>query len=153
MNGLRAPDIYGFKWQDAAEKSNDETVKNFEGYVLVWRRPGTTPFVLKVKYADYLRLHRMVSTVSPKAIYNCLAGGKRDDLIKWLNESTPWFNKYVTKWVRSLEYRFKEIDDRARNTYNALTSICKEDVRLYNRMWTRKDWALRFPGGRQQGYL
>ena len=117
MNELRAPNIYGFKWQDAAEKSNDETVKNFEGYVLVWRRPGTTPFRLKVKYADYLRLHRMVSTVSPKAIYNCLAGGKRDDLVDWTTESTPWFNKYVTKWVRALTVRHEEYMSQALVAY------------------------------------
>ncbi len=110
-NGLKTPKRFYMTWQEAAEKSNEEETKNFEGYVLVWRRPGTTPFRLKVKYADYLRLHRMVSTVSPKAIYNCLAGGKRDDLVAWTTESTPWFNKYVTKWVRALEYRYNEIND------------------------------------------
>lgn len=90
-NGLKTPKRFYMTWQEAAEKSNEEETKNFEGYVLVWRRPGTTPFRLKVKYTDYLRLHRMVSTVSPKAIYNCLAGGKRDDLVDWTTESKRIF--------------------------------------------------------------
>lgn len=142
MNGLRAPDIYGFKWQDAAEKSNDETVKNFEGYVLVWRRPGTTPFRLKVKYTDYLRLHRMVSTVSPKAIYNCLAGGKRDDLVEWTTDSLPGFNRFVTKWVRALEYRYNELSLKANGIFHTCQQVMKvlhkEDFPL------RKEWAEMF---------
>ena len=142
MNGLRAPNIYGFKWQEAAEKSNDETVKNFEGYVLVWRRPGTTPFRLKVKYADYLRLHRMVSTVSPKAIYNCLAGGKRDDLVEWTTDSLPGFNRFVTKWVRALEYRYNELSLKANGIFHTCQQVMKvlheEDFPL------RKEWAEMF---------
>jgi len=141
---FRLPTYFKITWEQAAEESNDEEVKNFEGYVLCWRRPGTTPFRLKVKYVDYLRLHRMIATVSPKAIFKCLSEGTRDDLQEWLNESTPWFNRYVAKWVRALEYRFKEIDDRAKNMYDALVAICKEDVWWNNRLWTRKDWALRF---------
>ena len=118
MNGVIVPNIYDMGWQEASKKSLDEDVENFEGYVLVWRRPGQTPFRLKVKYVDYLRLHRMVSGVSAKAIYNCLAGNEyKGDLDEWTNESTPWFSKFVNKWVRALTLLHDDYMSQARAAY------------------------------------
>jgi RNA ligase len=145
-NGLKTPKRFYMSWEDAAEASNDET-KNFEGYVLVWRRPGTAPFRLKVKYADYLRLHRMISAVSPKAIYNCLASGKRDDLVEWTVESTPWFNKYVTKWVRALSLRHEEYMSQALAAYTEIREVNRIKVGQlpYENMGAeRKAYALEF---------
>ena len=109
-NGLGTPNLYDMNLDEARAKSMDPETKNVEGYVLCWRRPGRTPFRLKVKYVDYLRLHRMVSGVSAKAIYNCLAGNEyKGDLDEWCNESTPWFSKFVNKWVRALTLRHDEL--------------------------------------------
>ena len=109
-NGVITPVRFHLDWKEARVKSMDPATKNVEGYVLVWRRPGQTPFRLKVKYVDYLRLHRMVSGVSAKAIYNCLAGNEyKSDLDEWCNESTPWFSKFVNKWVRALTLRHDEL--------------------------------------------
>jgi len=141
-NDLSLPVEFDYTWQQAAEKSNDEERKNFEGYVLVWRRPGTTPFRLKVKYADYLRLHRMIAHVSPKAIYNCLAEGTRDDLQEWLNESTPWFNKYVAKWVRALEYRYNEIEHKADAAFSVYQGVLNKQYEQTKILPMRKDWAM-----------
>jgi RNA ligase len=107
---FRTPSDFNFDWREAQSKSMNPETTNVEGYVLVWRRPGQTPFRLKVKYVDYLRLHRMVSGVSAKAIYNCLAGNEyKGDLDEWMDESTPWFSKFVNKWVRSLTFRHDEL--------------------------------------------
>src|ERR1017187_4459144 len=117
-NGVETPDTYDLTWQAASMKAIDTTVENFEGYVLVWRRPGQTPFRLKVKYVDYLRLHRMVSGVSAKAIYNCLAGNEyKGDLDEWIDESTPWFSKFVSKWVRALTLLHDDYMSQARAAY------------------------------------
>ena len=126
-NGVTTPTIYDLSWKDARMASLDKTVENFEGYVLVWRRPGLTPFRLKVKYVDYLRLHRMVSGVSPKAIYNCLAGNEyKGDLDEWVNESNPWFSKFVSKWVRSLATRHDELRNKAIETFADAQSELKD---------------------------
>ena len=53
---------------DFVKATLNPDVKNVEGYVLVWDRPGETPFRLKLKYTDYLRIHRMVCGVSPKRV-------------------------------------------------------------------------------------
>ena len=146
-NGVEDPRQFPLTVDEARKKAFDVTVENFEGYVLTWYRAGTTPFRLKVKYIDYLRLHRMVSGVSAKAIFKCLAHYPESytgDLQDWLDNSTPWFADFVKKWKRALETRYEEIHVRVSKTYLELCQIAKEDVRIYDRIWTRKEWAERF---------
>jgi RNA ligase len=77
-----------------------------EGYVLTWYRQGTTPFRLKLKFIEYLRLHRLVSGVSPKHIWFCLSTGLVTELDEYLNDSTPWFAAFTKKWVKALRADF-----------------------------------------------
>jgi RNA ligase len=140
-NGVTVPQFFQMSWQEARTNSMDSEVKNVEGYVLVWRRAGQTPFRLKVKYVDYLRLHRMVSGVSAKAIYNCLAGNEyKGDLDEWTNESTPWFSKFVTKWVRALTAKHDEIEKRANIVFDNVKQQAL-DASVEGTLWTRKRWA------------
>ena len=146
-NGLRTPIRCKLSWQEAAKRSLDEDVENFEGYVLVWRRPGQTPFRLKVKYVDYLRLHRMVSGVSAKAIYRGLSDPTyAGELREWIDESTPWFSKFVAKWVRALQGRHDELLKDAQAIFERAQTALK-DFSLKN--WdnpanVRKAYALEF---------
>jgi RNA ligase len=147
-NNWSTPAQYDMTWQKASMKSLDPEAVNIEGYVLVWRRPGQTPFRLKVKYVDYLRLHRMISHVSPKAIFNCLSGAEyKGDLNEWIDESTPWFSKYVAKWVRSLTARHDELLMKAMATYNEIREVNRIKVgqRPYANLGEeRKAYALEF---------
>jgi len=144
INNVETPEIFDLTWQAASMKSLDTEVENFEGYVLVWRRAGKTPFRLKVKYVDYLRLHRMVSGVSAKAIYNCLAGNEyKGDLDEWMNESTPWFNKFVTKWVRALTTQHNWYIDRATIFFENVKQQAL-DAASEGCIWNRKEWAEKF---------
>jgi RNA ligase len=143
MNRVGTPSVYPFTWQEARMMSLDTEIANFEGYVLVWRRPGQTPFRLKVKYIDYLRLHRMVSGVSAKAIYRGLSDpAYKGELNEWIQDSTPWFSKFVAKWVRSLQGRHDELAGKAYGTFHTCQQVMKvlhkEDFPL------RKEWAEMF---------
>src|SRR5882724_2578331 len=104
-------------WQDAAKASLDESVKNEEGYVLTWYRPGTTPFRLKVKYQDYLKLHRLVTTCSPKKILEMMQGGWNEHLEGMKQNSAPWFAKYCNKWKTVIETEFNRITEAAMYTH------------------------------------
>jgi hypothetical protein len=87
----------------------------------------------------------MVCGVSAKAIWRGLMDpAYKCELNEWMNESTPWFSKFVNKWVRALTLRHDELFEQAKNTFDQISFIAKEDVRLYDKLWTRKDWALRF---------
>lgn len=95
LNNFSVPSLCERSLDTANKLSLDPSIKNFEGYVAVWdTRPGASPFRLKIKYLDYLRIHRMVCGVSPKAIYNALVEGWQPEMDEWLDESTPWFNKF-----------------------------------------------------------
>jgi RNA ligase len=115
-NTFFVPDQFILGMQKALEGANTDR-SNFEGYVLVWRRPGQTPFRLKVKYLTYLKLHRMVTQVSPKRILEALASGWPQELNEWLNESNPWFSHFISKWKNYLENEYKQIYDAAMTAY------------------------------------
>jgi RNA ligase len=145
--GVRLAPIHNISWKDARSKSLDADTQNFEGYVLVWRRFGMTPFRLKVKYVDYLRLHRMVSGVSAKAIYRALSDpAYKGELNEWVNESTPWFSKFVNKWVRGLTTRHDEIEHRAKIVFENVKQQAL-DAAAEGTLWTRKQWAECFIDG------
>lgn len=108
-NGFSFPAEYNLPLGDANKLSLNAETKNFEGYVAVWKRPGQTPFRLKIKYLDYLRIHRLVSGVSPKRVYEALVNGWSSEFDEWIDESTPWFSKFIAKWKNVLEGKYNEL--------------------------------------------
>lgn len=51
-------------------------VSNEEGYVLTWPIPGKDPLKVKVKFEEYKRLHRIITGVNEKAVWELWASGK-----------------------------------------------------------------------------
>lgn len=119
-----------------------------EGYVLTWYNTGCPPYRLKVKFTEYLRLHRMVTGVSPKRIWEVLSQATmKPELNDYLTNSTPWFNKFVTKWVRALQMEYDRQNSEALKAYARV----KETVRVkvgqspYENLGAeRKAWATEF---------
>jgi RNA ligase len=145
-NQIGAPLWYPLMTARAAAKLTlDPIHKNTEGYVFVWHREGKTPFRLKVKYQDYFRIHRLISGTSPRRVYEILSqdgGAWRSELDALLNDSNPWFNKYVSKWKIALEAKFDEIKHRAETSYAVMSKVLFEQAIQNSHLPTRKDWAL-----------
>ena len=121
-----AAEVHGFRTPARLEKTwqqiHDEAIVthnsyNEEGYVLTWYRPGTTPFRLKMKYVDYLRLHRMVTGVSPKRVWEVLAGEQTEQLNDYLKNSTSWFSEFVTKWMKYFQAEYTRLQDEVTKAY------------------------------------
>jgi RNA ligase len=111
------PDQHMITLAEAKEHTLDD-VKNDEGYVLTWYQEGKPPVRLKMKYVEYLRLHRMVCGVSPKRIWESLSQPHlAADLRDYLDNSTPWFAAFVRKWVKALQTRFDELQQKATEVY------------------------------------
>jgi RNA ligase len=88
-----------------------------EGFVATWYRDGQPPFRLKIKYVEYLRLHRLVTGMSPKNIWETLSQGL--DVSEYVNNSTPWFKAWFEKWQRAFMVEYSRIDFAGRRLYNA----------------------------------
>lgn len=140
--GVRAAKTFDINWQEAHSRSYDDTLRNEEGYVLTWYRDGETPFRLKIKFADYLRLHRMVTGVSPKHILEVLQNGWTSEMDGLLNESTPWFNKFVSKWKRVIENEYERIHNQSLSIFHNIKSAMHSQYLSTGVFPTRKDFAL-----------
>jgi RNA ligase len=70
-----------------------------------------------MKFIEYLRLHRMVTGVSPKRIWEVLATEQSTELKEYLSQSTPWFSDFVQKWMRALTAEYERIYKSANLVY------------------------------------
>lgn len=80
-----------------------QNTANKEGYVLVW----PNGFRLKIKFEEYVRLHRIITGVSEKTIWEYISEGKPlDDLI---NKVPDEFHKWVSDTVLTITDKWTEI--------------------------------------------
>lgn len=98
---------------------------NREGFVVKWENG----FRLKVKFAEYVRLHRLVTQVNARVIWDLLRNNQSfDDL---LNKVPDEFFQWVKKTKEGLEEEYKKWV----NVANKVFSRCME-------IETRKEQAL-----------
>lgn len=143
-NGLRVPNLNDMTWQRAYEeckKTYQDHLGTEEGYVLTWYSKDGPPTRLKMKFAEYLRLHRMVSGVSPKRIWQALAD-KNIDIKDWIDNSTPAFSKFVRKWITRMEKEFARIESDAKTSFSVISGVLTQQYEQTRKFPTRKDWAL-----------
>ena len=95
---------------------------NEEGFVVKFK----SGMRIKIKFEDYVRLHRIVTNVSTKTIWEHLKDNKSlEDL---LNNVPDEFFKWVKFTIKKFENQYKEIEDQ-----------CKKDFKILE---TRKECAL-----------
>jgi RNA ligase len=93
---------------------------NFEGYVATWRRFGEPPHRVKLKTENYLILHRILTGLNPKAIWEMLAAGQNEAIDAILNDPTmpvP-FKVWFTGWVDQLHVKFTDLERKAQHVYD-----------------------------------
>ena len=128
LMGASTPELETLSWQEVQQATYDEAVKNAEGYVLTWYG-GAVPYRLKVKYIDYLRVHRMVT-------------GVQNGWTSVLDDATPWFNAFVAKWRRVIEVEAMRLEKTAKDIYDDAQNIVESyDEPAENLGETRKRWA------------
>ena len=99
-----------------------ENVKNSEGYVLCW--PGKTPGIphrVKAKFPDYMRLHKLITGVSPKSLHHMLMEGH--DPISAMGEGLPpTFVEWMEHWTKLFHDEYDRILKSSTDIYNDLES-------------------------------
>lgn len=126
LNGMKTVDIFSKSVGDVLLEDRE----NREGYVLSYPRPGQTPLKIKVKHETFLRLQKVMHSISIRAIYESVSEGRRDVLRTWVDQTTPEMAKLIQYWVG------KFYDTYARTLLSARNHF------LYaSELDTRKDFA------------
>jgi hypothetical protein len=110
-NGLPVVEVFDKTLAEAAA----ENIPNKEGYVLEY----SNGVMVKVKFSEYVRLHRILTGLNPKAIWEMLAEGQGDAVDAILADPTmpKGFVDWFSGWVEQLRARYKEIAYRATEVY------------------------------------
>ena len=88
--------------------------ENEEGYVIRFRNGDRC----KIKSEEYIRLHKIMTELSTKSIWECLLNG--EDIYSVLKDVPDEFFGKIKKYKGELEEKYKEIEVRAKNEYNKL---------------------------------
>jgi len=140
-------DIAALTWPGPVVKSHDHA--SLDSALDDRERPNCEGFVvhfldsdirIKVKQADYLRLHRLVTDVSELRIWEQLSQG--GDLSAWLDAVPDEFYAFVTSTADTLNSRFKQASAEAYRAYDEVVSALGEST-------TRKDFADKVSGRTQ----
>jgi len=101
---------------------------NREGFVVRF----SNGFRVKVKFVEYVRLHRIITNVSNVNVWDALRNNQSLDEL--LNNVPDEFYNWLKKTVKSLEDGFNEIERLALKEYYRIA--CVENI------ITRKEFAL-----------
>jgi RNA ligase len=93
----------------------EEDVPNEEGYVAAWPRPGTTPLRVKIKYATYSRLHKLLTQTTSLTIWEMLRDGL--DIGEVTKDVPAEFRTWIDAIERRLRGEYQAIEDAAQTAF------------------------------------
>ena len=96
---------------------------NFEGFVVKFSNGDR----MKIKGDEYIRLHKIMTEISTKSVWECLSKG--DDIYEMLKDVPDEFFKGIEKYIKELKSEYSMIEGKAIATF------------LYNKHLNRKDFA------------
>ena len=102
---------------DACVSEDDEEE---EGYVAAWHRPGTSPLRVKIKFATYCQLHKVLTTTSAIGIWELLRDGK--STADGFAHTPEEFQQWVLKTAEGLQNEFHRIENAVQDLYR----VCPE---------------------------
>jgi T4 RnlA family RNA ligase len=101
------------EWLKSIEATQSE-LANQEGFILKW----PNGFRLKYKLADYVRLHRIITRIQAKDIWECLS--QNQSLEQFLDSVPDEFYNWVKDTKRELETKYREIETECQQAFKDL---------------------------------
>jgi RNA ligase len=89
-----------------------EDIPNEEGYVAAWPRSGTTPLRAKIKYANYVRLHRLLTGTNALTVWEMLRDGL--DIAELTVDVPAEFRAWIDAMHSRFLREFAAIEDSAK---------------------------------------
>jgi hypothetical protein len=124
-NGLHVVE----KFDKSLAECAAEDVPNEEGYVLTY----SNGVKVKVKFAEYVRLHRILTGLNPKAIWELLAKKQDTTVSSWLEDPKMpvTFKAWLSGWVAQLRARYAEAEDEAKAVFALKPSGTRKDDAMF----------------------
>jgi RNA ligase len=115
------------------ETCSAEDLPNFEGYVAAWRTAGKPPLRAKLKQETYLMLHRILTGLNPKTVWEMLSAGQQDKIdALFADEKIPKdFKKWLSGWATQLRDRYAGIEAEAKTVFAGKPGGTRKDDALY----------------------
>jgi len=127
--GWPGPVVETFAYGTLAEALAAPSRDDREGLVVHFTGPDTR---LKIKYSEYVRLHRIVTGLNARVVWEAVVGGTLDELLEPLpDEFHAWAAKIAAELRASVDALAAEVE-----------SVHAEVVGGLPDGWTRKDYAL-----------
>jgi hypothetical protein len=101
------------EWLQSIDQTQAE-LTNTEGFVLKW----PSGFRLKYKLADYVRLHRIITRIQAKDIWECLS--ENQSLDQFLEAVPDEFYKWVKDTKVDLESKYQAIESECQQAFQNL---------------------------------
>lgn len=130
IHGMMPVALYsGKNIQDA----QTENVDNFEGYIVTFQSTGLK---IKIKLEEYCRLHRIVTGLNPRAVWEKLMAGDNIEITRMIADKTlgEGFRFWLEKWYCQLISDFNIINREVRAIYDSRPTgllINRKDLALY----------------------
>jgi hypothetical protein len=119
LNGCRLVEKFDKKLEDVRFNTIDKEAENAEGYVLTWHLGPKPPLKLKIKFLEYQRLHRLLTSISPKAIWELLRDGQ--SFSELLDNTPSHYQEWVNYWKNGLQAEYGRIEQKAKAIYESCT--------------------------------
>jgi hypothetical protein len=107
---------------------------NEEGYVLTYDKgDNAPPLKIKVKFLEYCRLHRILTGLNPKAIWEMLAAGQGEAVDLILDDPTmpSEFIKWFGSWVAQLRGQYIIMELQSAAVFYIKPEGTRKDIALY----------------------
>jgi T4 RnlA family RNA ligase len=127
------------EWVKSIDEQQAE-LNNHEGFILKW----PNGFRLKYKLADYVRLHRIITRVQAKDIWECLS--QNHDLAQFLDSVPDEFYNWVKDTKVELEAKYQAIETECLRAFKEFRDGLDGEVE-------RKEWAIYFQKQQYPGVL
>lgn len=136
---------------DVFDKTLDECLSentpNVEGYVLTY----PNGLRVKVKFEEYCRIHRMVTGLNPKSVWEKLSSGDVASVDAMLADQTlsAGFRDWLGDWKNHLTNQYNEIENAARKIFafqpyftdNSSEKASRKDVAMYFQKPENKEYS------------
>lgn len=114
--------------------------KEGEGFVIFYAQSNLR---LKIKFPEYVRLHKILTGLSIKGVWEYLKEKGIDIDIRNIAEDAPdEFYDWIDEVASNLVAEYKEIEEFCKNNFAKIQKKAADDLEVnIDNPWTRKEWA------------